>query len=202
MNSEDARMLILAGPNGAGKTTFAANLLKNQNQNTPFLNADIEAQSLAPNKPENAAIAAAREVLLRMDGYIETGTSFAIETTLSGRAHLGRIQRAISAGWLVDLHYLWLETEKLAHERVAARVKAGGHTIPQDVISRRFLRGLQLLPIYCREVSRWTLNDNSSRVDEAIAVGSRNASIVLSKDKFIEIQSFSEASWSWLREAS
>ena len=189
------RMLILAGPNGAGKTTLSARLLAGENRDLAFLNADLEAQSLSPANVSNVAIPAARKVLRQMAENIRTKRSFAVETTLSGRAHLRHIVSAVAAGWTVDLHFLWLENATLAHKRVAARVASGGHDIPEDVITRRYFRGLRMLPIYCREVSRWTIIDNSSKVAGEIAMGSKNVRSVISEEKFKRIELLSIGGW-------
>jgi len=46
------------------------------------------------------------------------------------------------AGYLFHLIYLWLPTPEMAVERVAARVQAGGHSIPEPVVRRRYGRSL------------------------------------------------------------
>lgn len=183
------RMLILAGPNGAGKTTFSRTLLEGETGRLQFLNADIEARILSPGDVSQGAVAAARAVLKQMASNIRSGRSFAVETTLSGRVHLKHIANAVSAGWSVELYFLWLKSIALAYERVAVRVESGGHDIPRDVIARRYTRGLQMLPVYCREVSRWTIIDNSGRESEAIAWGSGGETQVLLENEFKAIRS-------------
>lgn len=196
MNSEERpRMVILAGPNGAGKTTFSRTLLAGENGGLRFLNADIEARRLSPNDVSQSAVAAARTVLKQMADNIRTGRSFAIETTLSGRTHLKLIACAVSAGWSVELYFLWLKSVELAYERVAVRVETGGHDIPRDVIARRYTRGLQMLPVYCREVSNWTIIDNSGRESEAVALGSYGNTQVLLENEFETIRSWSDGGW-------
>jgi predicted ABC-type ATPase len=49
----------------------------------------------------------------------------------------------------------------MAIPRVAARVRQGGHTIPESVIRRRFTSGLSNFEtIYKFEVDRWAKFDN------------------------------------------
>jgi len=188
-------MLILAGPNGAGKTTFSTKLLAGEDSRQHFLNADIEARNLSPNDVSQGAVAAARTVLKQMADNVRTGRSFAIETTLSGRAHMKHITHAVSAGWSVELYFLWLKSVELAYERVAVRVESGGHNIPREVIERRYTRGLQMLPVYCRKVSHWTIIDNSSRKSEVIAWGSDEETQVLLANEFEAIRSCSGGGW-------
>ncbi len=80
------RMLILAGPNGAGKTTFSGSLLEGEERTFQFLNADIEALRLSPSDYSAGAVPAARNVLQQLDENLRRRQSFAIETTMSGRA--------------------------------------------------------------------------------------------------------------------
>ena len=196
MNDEDRpRMLILAGPNGAGKTTFSTTLLEGEEESFQFLNADIEALRLSPADYSAGAVPAARNVLRQLDENLRKRRSFAIETTLSGRARLRHVADSVATGWIVELYFLWLRTVDLAQARVAARVRAGGHDIPKDVVTRRFFRGLELLPIYCKEVSRWTILDNSGRELKRIASGSNDQLIVDRKELFSEITSYSKGAW-------
>ena len=189
------RMVILAGPNGAGKTTFSSTLLEGEAGRLLFLNADIEALRLSPSDYSAGAVPAARNVLEQLDENLRKRQSFAIETTLSGRARLRHVRFAVADGWAVDLYFLWLRTVDLAQARVAARVSVGGHDIPRDVVTRRYFRGLNLLPVYCREVSRWIILDNSGRELKRIASGSNTQIIVDQKELFSEITSYSKGAW-------
>lgn len=184
------RMVILAGPNGAGKTTFSRTLLEGENGRLLFLNADIEARNLLPGDVSSVAVPAGRIVLEKMKENLRELRSFAIETTLSGRIHLKYVIGAVSAGWQVDLNFLWLDSVELAHQRVAARVAAGGHDIPGSVISRRYFRGMQMLAVYCKEVSMWTIFDNSDKESAIVASGSKNEIKIENNEKFQEIKKY------------
>ena len=49
-----------------------------------------------------------------------------------------------------------------AKERVIYRVKHGGHNIPEDVIERRYKRGIQnLIKLYIPKVDYWVIFDNT-----------------------------------------
>lgn len=51
---------------------------------------------------------------------------------------------------------------ELAKERVKVRVKEGGHAIPDEVIERRYYRGLKnLFSMYLDEVDAFFIFDNS-----------------------------------------
>lgn len=157
------RVIIIAGPNGAGKTTFAREFLPKEAELPVFLNADAIAVSLAPFDPEAVAIRAGRILLEEIDRYVAAGRSFAFETTLSGHTYLRRIDEWRAKGYVVELIFLSLKTPEEAIERVARRVKQGGHSIPSDVIRRRFDAGLRnFLELYRHRVDDWQWYDNSS----------------------------------------
>ena len=68
--------------------------------------------------------------------------------------------------------YYWLETVTLALERVKARVAAGGHCIPEEVISRRYYTGLKnFLNLYKNKADYRLLVDDSTTEQETIAEG-------------------------------
>ena len=57
----------------------------------------------------------------------------------------------------------------LAVERVAIRVSKGGHSIPKDVIERRYYKGLQNFSRYASVSDAWYIYDNSGGEYELIA---------------------------------
>ena len=155
------KIIIIAGPNGAGKTTFARSFLPQEAQCQRFINADLIAAGLSPFAPEVAALKAGRIMLAEIDDCVRKGESFAFETTLAGRAYLGRIQQWRAAGYHVSLFFLRLPDADVAIARVAERVLQGGHHIPDDVIRRRFVAGLRNLEnAYKSAVDTWAEFDN------------------------------------------
>ena len=67
-----------------------------------------------------------------------------VETTLASRGYARRIPGWQAAGYDVSLHFLALPSADAAVARVARRVAAGGHDVPEADIRRRFARGLDL----------------------------------------------------------
>lgn len=135
-------LYIIAGPNGAGKTTASYTLLPEMLGCTNFVNADEIARGLSPFSPETVDVQAARIMLERIEELLSHKVDFAIETTLATRSYVQLIKRAQTVGYRVHLLFFCLETPEQAILRVAQRVSAGGHNIPEDVIRRRFIRGL------------------------------------------------------------
>lgn len=136
-------LVVIGGPNGAGKTTAATDLLPTALGIREFVNADEIARGLSPFHPDGAAFAAGRLMLMRMESLAATGTSFATETTCSGRTHIRFLSECKKAGYRITLIFLWLPSPELAIARVARRVREGGHLVPEDVIIRRFHMGLR-----------------------------------------------------------
>jgi predicted ABC-type ATPase len=93
------RCIVIAGPNGAGKTTFAREYLPKDARVLNFVNADLIASGLSPLRPEPAAVAAARLVLDQLDRFVERRADFAWESTLSGLAHVKRLQTMKELGY-------------------------------------------------------------------------------------------------------
>lgn len=139
--SRDQKIIIIAGPNGAGKTTFARSFLPAEANLPRFINADLIAAGLAPFKPETASVKAGRLMLREIEECARRGESFAFETTLSGHGYLRQISRWRDQGYRVSLYFLKLPDAETAIERVAERVRQGGHDIPKSVIRRRFAAG-------------------------------------------------------------
>lgn len=162
MAESDKKIIIIAGPNGAGKTTFANQLLSGDQAGFPFVNADIIARGLNPGDPESEAFRAGRLMLQMIQELVEAGTSFALETTLSGLAYSRSIPRWQRLGYRVELHFLSLSAPEASIARVARRVRQGGHNVPDEVVRRRFHGGLANFDqIYKDLVDVWVLYDNS-----------------------------------------
>jgi predicted ABC-type ATPase len=156
------RIIIIAGPNGAGKTTFATELLPNEADCPVFINADLIAAGLSPFQPELAAIKAGRLMLREMAVHVARGESFAFETTLAGTRYARSIPRWQQAGYHVTLIFLSLPSSDMAIQRVAQRIRQGGHAVPIDVIRRRFVAGRRNFErLYRDVVDDWAEYDNS-----------------------------------------
>lgn len=142
-------LYIIAGCNGAGKTTASMTLLPEMLGCDEFVNADGIAKGISPFRPEKVAFEAGRIMLHRIDELMESKVDFAFETTLSTKSYKGKIMRAQEMGYKVMLVFFWLPNPELAVQRVAKRVQEGGHDIPEEVIRRRYQRGIHnLLNIY------------------------------------------------------
>lgn len=157
------KLYIIAGCNGAGKTTASYTVLPEMLGCKEFVNADEIAKGLSPFNPESVAIEAGRLMLQRMEVLLSEGADFAFETTLASRSYVKFIEKAHAIGYYVSLLFFWLPTPEQAIERVATRVREGGHSIPSEVIRRRYTNGIRNLSrIYIPICDYWTVYNNSS----------------------------------------
>jgi predicted ABC-type ATPase len=190
------RIVILAGPNGAGKSTVAKYLLTEQYLIDEFVNADSIAAGLSAFAPEAVAFEAGRIMLRRIDALLKENSSFAFETTLASRSFTRLITRAQTAGYVVSLIYVALPSAQLAKRRVAKRVKEGGHSIPDNVIERRFFRSLgNLMYRYRGIVDEWVVYDNAElKTPTLVARGRGQVSNIVEEQKWQRLQKLAKTS--------
>jgi len=162
---------MIAGPNGAGKTTTAKLLTKNSTVLYEFINADEIARGLAPLHPESVAVASSKLMLKRMHELLSAGKSFAFETTASGSNYIKHLKSAKQNGYEFYLVYLWLKNPEYAVNRVAQRVKQGGHYVPEETIVRRYHSGIRNFYVHYLPLSDQALIlDNSGEQEKIIAL--------------------------------
>lgn len=185
-------LYIIAGCNGAGKTTASMLLLPEILDCQEFVNADEIAKGISPFHPEEVAIQAGKLMLERIDVLVEGEKSFAIETTLSTKSYRLLVDKAHQKGFKVQLVFFWLPNPVQAVERVAVRVREGGHDIPRDVILRRYSSGINnLFNIYMDIVDSWIVVENYNTPRTVIADGGINGSLnVYSEELFLKLKSY------------
>lgn len=172
MNEPRPSVVILAGPNGAGKSTAAPALLQGALEINEFVNADVIARGLSAFDPDAAAIAAGRVTLARLRELAEQHISFAFETTLASRTFAPWLRELCASGYEIHLIFLWLSSADLAIERVADRVRNGGHNIPGDVVRRRYAAGIRnFFDLYQPVTTSWVLYNSSGPQPTLVAEG-------------------------------
>ncbi len=163
-------LYIIAGCNGAGKTTASYTVLPEMLNCKEFVNADSIALGLSPFNPESVAFEAGRIMLQRIHQLIEEKADFGFETTLSSKSYVPLIKAAREEGYKITLVFFWLNSVEQAKERVA--IRQGGHNIPQDIIERRYYRGIaNLIKLYIPVCDYWLIVDNSNAQIRMIADG-------------------------------
>lgn len=164
---------LIAGANGVGKTTFARARIAAVSGTTEFVNLDLIAQGLSPLDPKGQQIRAARYALDMARDLIAQKVSFSLETTLSGKTHLGLIARAQAAGMAVKLLYFFVDTPEQCLTRVARRVSEGGHDVPEADLRRRFMRSLENFVAYASVCDFWRIYDANGRQPVTVVEGIR-----------------------------
>lgn len=166
------QVFLIGGPNGAGKTTSATRLLPEFLKVNEFVNADAIASGLSAFNSATVSIEAGRIMVKRIKELGGSMKDFAFETTLASKSFAPFLADLRRKGFIVNLIYLWLKSPQLAVERVRLRVESGGHSVPEEVILRRYEAGRRnLVNLYLPLADNWYLFDNSGRSPVLVAKG-------------------------------
>ncbi len=166
--------IILGGINGAGKTSASRAILADTLNLLTFVNADIIAQGLCGFDPNSASFEASRIMLERLHTLADQRESFAFETTLAARSYSGWLNSLRQTGFELHFFYFWLRNAELAIERVANRVKQGGHHVPEGTIRQRYSRSVRnFFELYRPLATTWKVYDNSIKF-RLIAEGAKD----------------------------
>jgi predicted ABC-type ATPase len=159
----------LAGANGAGKSSVIGAFLREHGGE--YYNPDEAARRIVDHHPAMAQTEANslawRQGTELLRQAIHAKQNFFVESTLGGETVAGLLEDALGYGFSVRVWFVGLATPALHVARVAARVKKGGHDIPEEIIRRRFDQArLNLLRLAPR-LDELQLFDNSSEADPA-----------------------------------
>jgi len=163
------RIYVLAGVNGAGKSSIAGAAFREYGGD--YYNPDEAARrliaaykSLPQREANGLAWQQGRRLLERA---IAERLDFAFETTLGGATIPRLLAAAAKGGAEIFVWYIGLATVDLHISRVRARVKRGGHDIPEAQIRRRFehsrIHLLDLMP----HLAALRVYDNRAEADPA-----------------------------------
>ncbi len=167
MDTHRPIFFVFAGNNGSGKSTFR-NLIIDKIGLDINIDPDAIARRIDPINPESKRITAGKEVIRSVNVYIEEGKSFSIETTLAGKNAIRQIQKAKQKGFEITMFYIALNDVSQNIERVASRVKNGGHHISTEDIIRRNKTSFDHLYEYAFLVDNLVLVDNSKDDGEMV----------------------------------
>ncbi|MEY9950573.1 AAA family ATPase [Leifsonia sp. EB34] len=151
---------LLAGPNGAGKSTYVTRLLQPVTH-LPFVNADVIAAERWPDAQSEHGYDASRAAAAERERLLAERTSFITETVFSHPSKLELVDEAIALGYLVHLHVILVPVE-VSVNRVAERVRDGGHGVPEQKIRDRYARLWDLIVRARTVADRTEFFDNSS----------------------------------------
>jgi predicted ABC-type ATPase len=156
------RLDLVVGPNGAGKSTFVRITLAPILPRASFVNADFIAQQRWPDAAEAHSYEAARIAAATRQALVARHEPLIAETVFSHPSKLDLLHEAAAAGYYTALHVVMVP-EDLAVARVAARVAAGGHAVPEEKIRSRYRRLWPLVADAIVLADASTAYDNSQR---------------------------------------
>jgi predicted ABC-type ATPase len=143
-------LYVLAGVNGAGKSSIGGYLL--ERDGLTWFNPDTFARELRAATgcdQETANAQAWQEGMRRFDETVAKRLHYAFETTLGGKTVTAKILEATKTHDVL-IWFCGLSSPELHITRVAARVAAGGHPIPEEKIRQRYpqaqLNLIKLMP--------------------------------------------------------
>lgn len=163
-------LYVLAGVNGAGKSSVGGYLL--ERAGLSWFNPDSFAReliALTGCTQEDANAEAWQEGVRRLDRALDERTTHAFETTLGGHTIAAKILAATKTHDVI-VWFCGLSSLEQHIRRVAARVRAGGHDIPQDRIRERLPQSLLNVIALMPRVSSLRVYDNSTEAAPGAAV--------------------------------
>ncbi|SER93055.1 Predicted ABC-type ATPase [Gracilibacillus ureilyticus] len=167
MHSHKPIFFVFAGNNGSGKSTIR-NLIIDKIGMDINIDPDAISRRIDPKNPEKNRVSAGKEVIKSVNKYIKEGKDFSIETTLGGKNAIKQVQKAKEIGYEITMFYVALNNVLQNIERVAIRVKNGGHHIPTEDIMRRNKTSFEHLYDYAYMIDNLVLIDNSEEDGEIV----------------------------------
>lgn len=146
---ESPELVIIAGPNGAGKSTTNLDILFDLGIKS--FDFDLEFYSAwakfgyDPVVENGVKESVSRLFEERKREAITSRSSFSFETNYNSSDVLTTVDEFKTAGFLIELVFIILDTPEIAIDRVNDRVLRGGHFVDEETIRRRFYDGLDLL---------------------------------------------------------
>lgn len=156
---------MIAGVNGAGKSSVVGEALRRQGadyHDPDELTRAYLGRGLGHAAANSRAWQRGRQALIRA---IDEGLDFAFETTLGGGTMTDLLIRAAGKGLRVRVVYVGLASVELHIERVRARVRQGGHSIPEERIRRRWETSRRNLIRLLPHLGELRVFDNSLEAD-------------------------------------
>jgi predicted ABC-type ATPase len=168
MTSDEApRIYALAGVNGAGKSSIGGAAFRAFGAD--YYNPDEAARALMSAHrglhQTDANAAAWQQGRRLLEQAIAKRLHFAFETTLGGSTIVRLLEHAASQGIEIHVWYAGLSSPELHLERVHARVRAGGHDIPEADIRRRYEHSRMNLVHLLPKLTALRAYDNSADAD-------------------------------------
>lgn len=117
----------------------------------------------------NAYFASVAADFLRQK-LLEKRVSLSFETVMSSPDKVALLRKAQALGYRTYLYYIATDDPSINVARVKARVNLGGHDVPEDKITQRYHRSLDLFTGAIKHSNRACLFDNSRQGGERLWV--------------------------------
>ncbi len=167
--AEVARIYVLAGVNGAGKSSLGGAAFRGAGGE--YYNPDEAARRIRALQPavsqRDANALAWQQGVRLLERAIERRLAYAFETTLGASTIPRLLAQAAEGGAEVRIWYVGLDTVERHIARVRARVRRGGHDIPEADIRRRFETSRVNLVELMPALEALRVYDNSLEADPA-----------------------------------
>jgi predicted ABC-type ATPase len=129
-------MFVIAGPPGAGKSSlFSLDKFAERTFNADNRAAELNSGSWQ-DIPLSIRAIVNREFEEFVHNNIQSGNSFALETTLRSAITFDQARLARANGFRVVMRYVALETPELHIQRVLQRAARGGHSASETTLRR------------------------------------------------------------------
>jgi predicted ABC-type ATPase len=163
---------IIAGPNGSGKSSaYGMAAVNEPNGSIWIINPDELARRIVDEErlelfPAN--LAAVQRIEAWLSASIDAYQTIGVETVLSTPKYRRLVEQAKTRGFSVSLIYVFLESADLNIERVATRVRKGGHAVPEDKIVSRRLRSFEQFGWFFDQADTVGVYDNSGATPQLV----------------------------------
>ena len=159
-------IVVLGGVNGAGKSSLAGE--RARSLGLDYFNPDDKARQIRDalgctiNEANSLAWEEGRR---RLEEAIGGRFSFAFESTLGGNTIPSLLVHAAQAGIRVLIWFVGLSSPEQHIARVRARVAAGGHDIPEQMIRQRWDGSRRNIIALLPHLAELKVFDNSMEAD-------------------------------------
>lgn len=138
------------------------------------MTARIQRQEGLPQREAN--IAAVTRIEVWLDASVQTHQTVGVETVLSTSKYRRLVTTARAMGYEFRFIYVVLDGVELNLERIAIRVKKGGHDVPEESVRKRWSRSLEQMPWFLAMADRAWIFNNSG--ESPVLIGQKSGGVV------------------------
>lgn len=157
------RLFVVAGPNGSGKSLFSKELTDSDYE---VFDGDKHMTKLGKEFPETGSEALWSHINDHLfheakQEAIKSSRNYAFETNFSAADPMRSVMEFQEAGYEIHLIFMGLNSLEESMQRVAHRVRGGGHMVSEASIKYNYEYGFKNLYKYFSHFDSVTLFDNS-----------------------------------------